>query len=140
MHHFSLLFMLPTTGKSAEQTAKAVSAETQSAKKAAVTAPVPFSSEDNVQEYSAPAPAQVSAPVAAAAAPAEQFSNSDRRLLFDDSISNSDSQDFSNTFSWSDSDTYSNSHSQDFSDTFSATPQFSNSDTFSAQQWSDSDN
>jgi hypothetical protein len=67
-----------------------VSAETQSAKKAAVTAPVPFSSEDNVQqEYSAPAPAQVSAPVAAAAAPAEQFSNSDRRLEDDAGFSNS---------------------------------------------------
>jgi hypothetical protein len=64
-----------TTAKSAEQAAKAVSAETTSAKKAAVTAPVPFSSEDYVQEgISAPvpsAPAQASAPVAAT----EQFSN-----------------------------------------------------------------
>jgi hypothetical protein len=59
-----------TTAKSAEQAAKAVSAETQSAKKAAVAAPVPFSSEDNVpQEYSAPAPAQVSAPATQASAP-----------------------------------------------------------------------
>jgi hypothetical protein len=67
-----------TTAKSAEQSAKAVTAETQSTKRAAVTAPVPFSSEDNIpQEYSAPAPAQASAPVAAAAAPAaKEFSNS----------------------------------------------------------------
>jgi hypothetical protein len=74
------------TAKSAEQAAKAVTSETQSTKRAAVTAPVPFSSEDNVpQEYSAPAPAQViSVPVTAAAAPAEKFSNSDdndRRFL-----------------------------------------------------------
>jgi hypothetical protein len=76
--HANTHISLYTTAKSAEQSAKAVSAETQSAKKAAVTAPVPFSSEDNVpQEYSAPAPAQVSAPIAAAAAPAaKEFSNS----------------------------------------------------------------
>jgi hypothetical protein len=144
-HSSKLAVTLPfhltsTTAKSAEQAAKAVTAETQSTKRAVVTAPVPFSIEDDVpQEYSAPAPAQViSAPVTAAAAPAETFSNSDRRLLFDDSISDSD--DFSDTFSWSDSDSYSNSDSQDFSDAFSAAPQFSNSDTFSAQQWSNSDN
>ena len=64
-----------------------MSAETTSAKKAAVTAPVPFSSEDNVQQVSAPALAQVSAPVAAAA-PAQQFSNSDR-MLEDAGYSNS---------------------------------------------------
>jgi hypothetical protein len=90
--HAHVCHYTSTTAKSAEQAAKAVTAETQSTKRAAVTAPVPFSSEDNVpQEYSAPAPAQASAPVtAAAAAPAETFSNSDRRLE-DDSV------DFSNS-------------------------------------------
>jgi hypothetical protein len=137
-HTLACHYTYKTTAKSAEHAAKAVTAETQSTKRAAVTAPVPFSSEDNVQEYSAPTTG-ASAPITtAAAAPAETFSNSNRRLLFDDSISNSD--DFSDTFPWSDSDSYSNSDSQDFSDTFSAAPQFSNSDTFSAQQWSDSDN
>jgi hypothetical protein len=89
-HSSKLAVTLPfhltsTIAKSAEQAAKAVTAETQSTKRAAVTAPVPFSSEDDVpQEYSAPAPAQViSVPVTAAAEPAEQFSNSndDRRFL-----------------------------------------------------------
>jgi predicted nucleic acid-binding Zn ribbon protein len=75
-HAVSMSMMsLPLTAKSAEQAAKAVTSETQSTKRAAVTAPVPFSSEDNVQEYSAPAPAATatatgaSAPTTGASAP-----------------------------------------------------------------------